>query len=236
MNNEDERRGLLKFVPPNFLPMSVLVIESAELLSDLRKILPAAQIALLTSERKTSLEKICKEFRADLLVGDYRRGELPGEPKIFEWIIARDVLKLQENLYPTLLAINHLLKDSGALLARFSEAEWTKARLVKLLDEAIYKEIHFLPEEEDWLVKACKCTAEVAALKDLFTPQVRADLSRLLHRIEYDIEAEENFSRLEELCRREEIFDEYLDDFIEQVVLHVVARDFIRERIKQWGQ
>ena len=82
-----------------------------------------------------------------------------------------------------------------------------------------------------WLVKACKCTAEVAALKEIFTPEVRADLSRLLHRIEYDIDAEENFRRLMELCDREGIFDEYLADFINQVVVHAAAKDFIRTRI-----
>ena len=83
-----------------------------------------------------------------------------------------------------------------------------------------------------WLVKACKCTAEVAALKDIFTPEVRADLSRLLHRIEYDLDAEENFLRLMELCDRAGIFDEYLSDFIEQTVIHEAAREFIRKKLE----
>ena len=58
----------------------------------------------------------------------------------------------------------------------------------------------------------------------------RADLSRLLHRIEYDIDVEKNFLRLMKLCEREGIFDEYLSDFINQVVVHSAAKDFIKAR------
>ena len=198
--------NILQFVTPNFLPINVLVIDSAEIFGGLREILPSAQI-FLTNER-----------------------ELPSSPKKFEWIIARDILMSGDDFYLRFLRLNHLLSDSGALLARFIEKIWSKSRLVKLLSDATYKEIHFLPDENFWLVKACKCTAEVAALKDVFTPEIRADLSRILHRIEYDIDAEENFSRLMELCKREGIFDEYLSDFMNQVVIHEAAKNFIRHR------
>ena len=261
----DERCGLLKFVPPNYLPVPVLLIESVELLPALRKILPAAKIAFMTDELTPAIKKICNDCRADLI------DELPTAPKIFEVIIAPDVLTTGENFYATLMMFNHLLKDSGYLLTkfynvrfvgvlealrtgRFSTNEqrlWAKADVVKLLDEAIYKEIHFLPGTQEnssvdawidfgfdnfsddlttkiWLVKACKCTAEVAALKDLFTHETRAQLSRLLHRIEYDIDAEENFQRLMELCERAGIFDDYLNDFIDQVVVHESAKNFIK--------
>ena len=87
-----------------------------------------------------------------------------------------------------------------------------------------------------WLVKACKCTAEVVALKEIFTPATRAELSRFLHRIEYDIDAEENFRRLIELCDREGIFDDYLRDFINQVVVHAVAKNFIATRAADFNR
>ena len=265
--------ALLNFVPPNFLPIPVLVIEASELLRDLREILPSAKIALMSTELTPATRKLCDTCRADLIV------ELPTAPKIFELIIAPDVLTIGENFYATLLTLNHLLKDSGALLTqffnvrfvgvleslqrgRFSNNErrlWAKADVVKLLDDAIYKEIHFLPGAREnfsatawesfgfenfsddlttkiWLVKACKCTAEVAALKDLFTHEIRAELSRILHRIEYGIDAEENFQRLIELCDREGIFDEYLTDFIEQVVVHSSAKNFIRVRAERFGR
>ena len=93
-----------------------------------------------------------------------------------------------------------------------------------------------MPDGEFWLVKARKCTAEVAALKELFTESTRAELSRLLHRIEYDIDVDENFSRLIELCDREGIFDEYLTDFINQVVVHVDAKIFIRDKAETFGR
>ena len=273
MNTENERRGLLQFVPPNFLPIPVLLIDSAELLTGLRKLLPAAQIFFMTAEPTPKVERLCAECNAILI------DDLPTAPKLFELIIAPQVLTTGENFYATLLTFNHLLKDSGALLTqflnvrfvdvlenlrrgRFSNNErrlWAKADAVKLLDDAIYKEIHFLPAADEnlsaaewatfgfdnfnddlttkiWLVKACKCTAEVAALKDIFTQETRADLSRILHRIEYDIDAEENFSRLMELCDREGIFDDYLRDFINQVVVHAPAKNFIRDRAACFGR
>ena len=211
MFTDIERHGLLKFVPPNFLSVNVLVIDSPELLDELRKLLPAAQIAFMTTKRTHELEKICNDVRADLLVGNYLHGELPTAPKIFELILAQEILSAGETLYPTLLALNHLLTDSGALLTKFAEPTWTKARIVKL-------------------------PAEVAALKELFTESTRAELSRLLHRIEYDIDVDENFSRLIKLCDREGIFDEYLTDFINQVVVHESAKDFIRARAENFGR
>ena len=272
-------RRLLQFVPTNFLPVPVLVIEAADLLEDLRKILPAAKIAFMTVEPSPELERLCSTCRADLLLGDYTRGALPIEPKIFEFIIAPEVLTTGENFYATLLEINHLLKDSGALLTQFQNVRsigvlenlrrgkfssnerrlWAKADVVKLLNDAVYKEIRFLPGAREnfsadewidfgfdnfsddlttaiWLVKACKCTAEVAALKEIYTPEVRADLSRLLHRIEYDLDAEENFLRLIALCEREGIFDEYLRDFINQVVVHESAKNFLRVRASDFGR
>ena len=273
MINDNERRGLLNFVSPNFLPITVLLIESEEFLSGLREILPAARIALLKKESSPEIKKLCDKFKADLI------DELPTAPKIFEIILARDLLTVGENFYAMLMAFSNLLTDSGYMLTQFYNVRfvgilerlrrgrffnneqrlWAKADVVKLLDEAIYKEIHFLPGEREnipakdwerfgfdnfnddlttktWLVQSCKCTAEVAALKDVFTPQVRAELSRLLHRIEYDIDAEENFQRLMTLCNREEIFDEYLSDFINQVVVHAAAKEFIRTRAKTFGR
>ena len=131
---------------------------------------------------------------------------------------------------------------------------WAKWDVVKLFHDAFYKEIYFLPDEKInadvdewtnfgfdnfsddlrtkiWLVKACKSTAEVIALKEVYTEKVRADLSQLLRRIEFGIDVEENFSRLKKLCQREMIFDEYLFDFMEQIVTHEDAKNFIRLKV-----
>ena len=136
---------------------------------------------------------------------------------------------------------------------------WAKWDVVKVLDDAIYKQIEFLPESqfknisvkvwEDfgfdnfsddlvtkiWLVKARKCEAEVAALKEIYTEEIRARISRLLHRIEYDLDVEENFQKLMTLCKREQIFDDYLADFINQVVVHEDRKNFIQSHAKDFG-
>ncbi|MBQ9478623.1 MAG: methyltransferase domain-containing protein [Selenomonadaceae bacterium] len=120
---------------------------------------------------------------------------------------------------------------------------YAKPEVVRLLNDALFKQINFTPESSSnapidhwldfgfdnfsddlrvktWLIRAGRSTAEVMALKQCFTPKIRAELSRLIHRIEYDIEQQENFARLFELCDREMIFDDYLSDFIKSVVAH----------------
>ena len=231
---------LLKFVPPNFSEdAAVLLIESEKYLAGVKKLMPNAQFVTLGS------------------------WDLPIEPKIFDVIIAENAFTYGENFYRRLAEINHLLKDSGFMLTQFlnvrfigvleslkrgifsanEERFWAKWDAVKILNDANFKEISFLPCEQIntpaaewenfgfdnfnsdlttkiWIVKASKCTAEVAALKELYTYETRAELSRLLHRVEYDIEPQKNLAAILELCRRENIFYEYLADFIEQTVIH----------------
>ena len=62
MNSEEERRGLMKFVPPNFLPIAVLVVEAEEFLSDVRRILPAAKIALFKAEPSPEVKIFMQAF------------------------------------------------------------------------------------------------------------------------------------------------------------------------------
>ena len=232
---------ILKFIPPNYSSdAAVLLIESEKYLAGVKKLMPNAQFVTLES------------------------WDLPIEPKIFDVIIAENALTYGENFYRRLAELNHLLKDSGFVLTQFlnvrfigvleslkcgifsaqEERFWAKWDAVKILNDANFKEINFLPCEQlkissaaewenfgfdnfnddlttkIWLVKASKCTAEVAALKELYTYETRAELSRLLHRVEYDIDAEKNTAAILELCRRENIFYEYLADFIEQTVIH----------------
>ena len=131
---------------------------------------------------------------------------------------------------------------------------WAKSDIVKILSDANYREILFAPGEESdlpveewekfgfdnfsndlstkiWFIKAYRFTAEVAALKGLYTPEIRKKISRLLHRIEYGIDVEKNFAELMELRQRENIFDEYLSDFIEQVVIHQEAINILHQRL-----
>ena len=276
----DDRFGLLKFVPPNISDTAtVLVIETENYLKDLRLLMPNAKIAFLTTERDKNISELCKNLKADLFRGDYTKNGLPTEPKIFDIILAEDCLTYAPDFYITLLELNHLLTDAGFLLTQFLNVRfvkileslkrgefpakekrlWAKWDVVKLLDDAIYKQIEFLPDEQlkdfsvkdwerfgfdnfsddlltkIWLVKARKCEAEVAALKEIYTEEVRARLSRLLHRIEYDLNVEENFQKLMQFCRDEQIFEDYLADFVNQVVVHKNKAKFIKNRAKDFG-
>ena len=61
---------------------------------------------------------------------------------------------------------------------------------------------------------------EVAALKDCYTKEVRSRLAVLLHRIEYDIDREENLAALWRYCEEQMIFPAYLLGFIQEAVSH----------------
>ena len=122
---------------------------------------------------------------------------------------------------------------------------YAKSEMVRLLDDTLFKEIDFVPgdrdednsAEEEWeaagyaninhelsirryLFRAAVSTAKVANLKGLYSPEVRKELSRILHRIEYDVARTENLEHLQQLCQREGIFPEYLHDFVEETCYH----------------
>ena len=67
------------------------------------------------------------------------------------------------------------------------------------------------------MFKASRSTAEVVALKELYTQEIRKELSRLLHRIEFGVKRNENLSALWDFIERENIFPDYLLGFIEEV-------------------
>lgn len=127
---------------------------------------------------------------------------------------------------------------------------WAKPEVVRLLNDTLFKEVTFAPgvqEEPDWegqsagegeylalgfdnfsrdlatdvwLVKADRSTATVANLKGMYSQDTRKTLSRLLHRLEYGVAAEQSLEQLKELCRREQIFPEYVEDFVQEVCVH----------------
>ena len=122
---------------------------------------------------------------------------------------------------------------------------YAKPEVVRLLNDTLFKEISFAPAERDddmtasrfwaeqgfvdfsedlatriWMIKASRSTAQVSNLKSFFTPLVRRELARLIHRIEYDVERQKNLAELQSFCSREGIFDEYLADFIEESCTH----------------
>lgn len=261
IDEEVDRRGLLKLIPPHIDNISVLVIETLSYLRELRELLPSAQILILTEFAEAKAE--FNDLNFDWIIGDYKKFNFSPDEKIFDIIIAEDCLTFAYEPYKTIFGINRWLKETGFLVTQFESIRYigvleslrkgyypererrlyAKTEIVRLLNDALFKEISFTPNEcieynidewldfgfdnyndellvKNWIVKASRSTAEVAALKSFYTPAVRKELSKLLHRIEYDIDCKENIERLRNLCEEHQIFDDYLLDFIEQVVVH----------------
>ena len=256
-----DRRGLLKFISPNVSNISVLVIESLEYLQELRELLPEAHILVLTEFEEAKLD--FNDLRLDWIFGDYKKFNFNIDEKMFDIIIAEDCLTLVYEPYKTIFGINRWLKETGFLVTQFENIRYigvleslrqgyypererrlyAKTEIVRLLNDALFKEISFSPGEtieydidkwldfgfdnynnelltKTWIVKASRSTAEVAALKAFYTPEIRKELTTLLRRIEYDIDCEENIEQLRKLCEENMIFDDYLFDFIDQIVIH----------------
>ena len=122
---------------------------------------------------------------------------------------------------------------------------YTRKDFERLLYASFYKHVRFFPlikkapseildrllncgfenfgndlETEFWLVRAARSMPELAMLKSMYTPNLRADFSRILHRIEYDIETESSVKKFWELYDAAGMFPEYAMNFIEEVVIH----------------
>ncbi|MBR4153341.1 MAG: hypothetical protein IKT98_10340 [Selenomonadaceae bacterium] len=129
----------------------------------------------------------------------------------------------------------------GGIVSRL----YTRTEFERLLYASFYKEVQLLPlkknappemlerlikcgfdnfdddlQTEFWLVRASRSMPELALLKSMFTPEVRADLSRILHRIEYDVTTEDSVKNFWRLFDAEGIFPDYAAAFIRSVVIH----------------
>ena len=129
----------------------------------------------------------------------------------------------------------------GGIVSRL----YTRTEFERLLYASFYKEVQMLPlkknappemlnrlincgfdnfdddlQTEFWLVRASRSMPELALLKSMFTPEIRADLSRILHRIEYDIEISESVRRFWLIFDAEGLFTDYVAAFIRSVVIH----------------
>ncbi|SFT56796.1 hypothetical protein SAMN02910356_01115 [Selenomonas sp. GACV-9] len=246
-------------------PRRWLVLESPQYLVRLRALYPQAAITAVTRyEEIAELEEFAG-LGIDWHILDYRQQRLPFAEESFDFIIAEPVLTESWELYDTLMDISRKLTDVGTLytaylniryhgvLAQLREGIfpvrddhlYAKTEIVRILDDALFKEIGFLPGLQDddlaagesweaqgfanfshdlstaqWLVEAKRSTASVANLKGLYDRDTRKELARLLHRIEYDIDTQKNLAELRKLCEAQMIFDEYLEDFVRETCVH----------------
>lgn len=273
------REGLLGFISPNPQPVRVLVIESLFYLQELRLLLPAAKISVITTFEPAAEAEECSNLGLEWYFLDFRQDKIPFSEGSFDIILAEPCLTSAFTPYETLAALGKLLKDTGYMVTQFrnirywrvlrdlregffherEERLYAKPEVVRLLNDAIFKEISFAPLRQDegegpgewkemgfadfsndlgtevWMVMAARSTAAVANLKSLYTPEIRRELSWILHRIEYDVERQENLDRLWRLCEKQMIFEDYLWDFAKEIVVHNEALDILRQSGKERG-
>ena len=86
--------------------------------------------------------------------------------------------------------------------------------------KGFYENISGDLEVEFWLIRAARSMPELALLKSMFTFEVRDKLSRLLHRIEYDVATADSVEEFWQLYDAEKIFTDYAAAFIRSVVVH----------------
>ncbi len=263
--------GLLHFFSPGPQKLRILTVESTLYLSELHRRMPQAELYAVTAYEEVPELPTYQQLPVKWQVLDFRKDALPYEKHFFDYIFSEGCL--ENALEPLTMAteLGALLKDTGHLLTSFSNIRYwrvleelraghfyaqgrhlfAKPEVVKLLNDALYKEIAFSPFQQDsvpeeiaiwedcgfenysqdlatetWLVKASRSTAEIAALKDCYTPEIRRRLAVLLHRIEYGIDGGENLARLWEFCDKNFIFPAYLLGFVQETVIH-------REKILQ---
>ena len=227
---------------------------------------PNAEMHAVTPYEEIAENEIVAALGVHWHILDWRRDTLPFAEETFDRIISAFAIECAYEPYDALMALNRALKETGTLytcytniryhrvLAVLRDGEfrvrgdrhlYAKPEIVRLLNDTLYKEIHFFAGERDddpsageawaeegfanfsddlitriWLIQASRSTAAAANLKLFFSPETRRTVARLLHRIEYDIAAECAVMELHELCVREGIFYDYLSDFIAEVCVH----------------
>ena len=260
------RTEILELLAPSAERLRILVVDGSEQLARLREMYPNAEMHAVTPYEEIAENEIVAVLGVHWHILDWRRDTLPFAEETFDRIISTFAIECAYEPYDALMALNRALKETGTLytcytniryhrvLAALRDGEfrvrgdrqlYAKPEIVRLLNDTLYKEIHFFAGERDddpsageawaeegfanfsddlitrtWLIQASRSTAAAANLKLFFSPETRRMIARLLHRIEYDAAAERAVMELHELCVREGIFYDYLSDFIAEVCVH----------------
>ena len=260
------RTELLELLAPSPERLRILVVDGSAHLARLRELYPNAEIHAVTPYEEIAENEIVAALGVHWHILDWRRDTLPFAEETFDRIISAFAIECAYEPYDALMSLNRALKQTGTLytcytniryhrvLAALRDGEfrvrgdrhlYAKPEIVRLLNDTLYKEIHFFAGERDddpsageawaeegfanfsddlitrtWLIQASRSTAAAANLKLFFSQETRRRIARLLHRIEYDIAAEESAEELRELCTHEGVFRDYLADFITEVCVH----------------
>ena len=260
------RTEILDLLAPSAERLHILVVDGSEHLARLREMYPNAEMHAVTPYEEIAENEIVAALGVHWHILDWRCDTLPFAEETFDRIISAFAIECAYEPYDALMSLNRALKQTGTLytcytniryhrvLAGLRDGEfrvrgdrhlYAKPEIVRLLNDTLYKEIHFFAGVRDddpsageawaeegfqnfsddlithtWLIQASRSTAAAANLKLFFSQEMRRTMARLLHRIEYDIAAEHAVTELRELCMREGIFYDYLSDFIAEVCVH----------------
>ena len=231
----------------------ILIVESGEYISEIRRRFPTAEIYFVTADEDFV------DARAKVFVLDYREERLPFERKFFDAIIG--VVNPQD----IAAGFSTYLKETGVWLTSFRNIRhwkileklmrgrfggivsrfYTRLEFERLLYASFYKDVKFSPvvkkappellekllacgfenlagdlEVEIWQVRAARSVPELSLLKSLYTPEIRAELSRLLRRIEYGVDLAASVEKFWALYDAAGFFADYVAEFIVAVVIH----------------
>ena len=260
------RTEILDLLAPSAERLCILVVDGSEHLARLREMYPNAEMHAVTPYEEIAENEMVAALGVHWHILDWRRDTLPFAEETFDRIISTFAIECAYEPYDVLMALNRALKETGTLytcytniryhrvLAALRDGEfrvrgdrhlYAKPEIVRLLNDTLYKEIHFFAGERDddpsageawaeegfanfsddlitrtWLIQASRSTAAAANLKLFFSQETRRRIARLLHRIEYDAASETAVMELGELCTHEGIFYDYLSDFIAEVCVH----------------
>ena len=274
------RTELLDLLAPSAERLTILVVDGSAYLARLRELYPNAEIHAVTPYVEVAAHERLAALGVHMHILDWRRDPLPFAEETFDRIIAEFAIEYAYEPYDSLIALNRALKETGTLytcytniryhrvLAALRDGEfrvrgdrhlYAKPEIVRLLNDTLYKEIHFFAGERDddpsageawaeegfanfsddlitrtWLVAASRSTAAATNLKLFFSQETRRTIARLLHRIEYDAASETAVMELHELSVREGVFYDYLSDFIAEICVHeekvrAILRDVLEE-------
>ena len=271
------RTEILDLLAPSAERLHILVVDGSEHLARLREMYPNAEMHAVTPYEEIAENEIVAALGVHWHILDWRRDTLPFAEETFDRIISAFAIECAYEPYDELMALNRALKETGTLytcytniryhrvLAGLRDGEfrvrgdrhlYAKPEIVRLLNDTLYKEIHFFAGVRDddpsawaeegfanfsddlitrtWLIQASRSTAAAANLKLFFSQETRRTIARLLHRIEYDASKERAVMALHELCVREGVFYDYLSDFIAEICVHeekvrAILRDVLEE-------
>ena len=237
----------------------ILIVESGEYISEIRRRFPAAEIYFVTADEDFV------DARAKVFVLDYREERLPFERKFFDAIIGELTLEVVVNPQDIAAGFSTYLKETGVWLTSFRNIRhwkileklmrgrfggivsrfYTRLEFERLLYASFYKDVKFSPvvkkappellekllacgfenlagdlEVEIWQVRAARSVPELSLLKSLYTPEIRAELSRLLRRIEYGVDLAASVEKFWALYDAAGFFADYVAEFIVAVVIH----------------